>query len=196
MNRRIRRVIISAVGVACVVCCISTRAEGTIPLIPGTEVPLAVLPDAVEWEFGVRADSAGVERHRFLDSEGPVPKEVTVYRFKSAEPYGERGDNGYTFLRFSLAAFRFENDSEAKSAIGDLIPTDGRRIHTYVCFGGGYFRQRGSWVYDLDVPCLFSRSNYQRIVDALDVALQGVGAEPGRALQCFCGGSWREPAIE
>ena len=161
--------------------------------IPGSDTGLEVLPGAVEWDFELLPNMEAERMTLAKFDDGPGAEEAIAYRFRSVEPYGDRGPGGYTYLRFWLNAFRFEDAAAAGAALEDVFPASDTSNYVSQCFAGGYWLQHGPWVYELGVPCLFSAVNYGRLIRALNDGLGLTEESRHRAVKCICGGGWETP---
>ena len=159
------------------------------PTIPGTDASIEVLPAAVEWDFDLQNDTDPAHLTLTSSGGGPAADRAVTYRFRSTDPYsGEPGNR--TYLRFALTVFQFSAENEARAAFDTTFaPLDSSEFSS-LCFAGGYWLLVGHRVYRLDVPCLFSRDNYEKLVRALRDALDMADESAWRAVQCHCGGSF------
>ena len=164
-------------------------AVAETPSIPGTGTSIDVLPAALEWEFGLLGDTDPEHLTLTRKDGGPAADHAVTYRYRSVDPYG--GEPGSrTYLRFALTAYEFSGEATARAAFATTFPPDDTREYSSLCFAGGYWLQVSHWVYRLDVPCLFSRANYEKLVRALKDALDIPDNATWRAVQCYCGGSF------
>lgn len=168
------------------------ESTGLEARIPGTDSPISVLSDAVEWQFLVEGEDEPESLSLGRSGSSVLADEAITYRFRSVHPYGDKGPDGYTYLRFELRTFLFRDLDSASAALEEILPRAESGPFRDVCFGGGYWVQIDARVYNLSVPCLFSDANYKLIVDALLGALSIGDLEPIRSIRCICGGGWEK----
>jgi len=152
-------------------------AKASAAPIPGTDSPADVLTEGLEWAFSVSEDSATQDQpglHR------------DVWRFRSVEPYSEtHGER--LFLRFSLSVYGFQDEQgdDAQFAAWTQEGKDG----TGLTYAWVRIFQRANFLYRLDIPCTFSRSNVEKLASNLASAIFDDAHESSKAIHCFCGTS-------
>lgn len=155
------------------------RAES----IPGTTTPVASLAADLEWDFSIAKKDAPKE------SQDPRDVELQSWQFQSKEPYS-RTDRGPVYLRLSLSVYRFGEEGAADDQIAEWRE-QGRRP-TGLTYAWVQVVQRDSYLYRLDIPCLFSKANVEKITASLARAVAAGKNEEHVSVEvlfCPCGSS-------
>ena len=143
--------------------------------IPGTSTPVEALASDLDRGFSVSSETTSQESSAV---------EKTVWRFKSKEPY-ERSDEGNTYLRFSLTVYRFQDSADAEEQFAAWVQQNSdlfglskswARIH-----------QHDETIYRLDISCMFSKDNVDRIASNLTGALPVEVDQSLPSIDCSCG---------
>ena len=152
-------------------------ARGSTEPIPATSSPVEALTADLAWSFSIAKESTA-QQTPGLDK--------AIWRFKSEKPYTV-ANGEQLFLRFSLSAYRFE---EERAAIDQLAEwkTQGEGA-TGLTYAWVRIIRRDGTLYRLDIPCTFSEANVEKITSNLTDAISAGSQESFSALDCRCGGS-------
>lgn len=143
--------------------------------IPGTSTPVDALAAELPWDFSVASEST--------TEESPAV-ELTVWRFKSVEPY-ERTDEGSVYLRFSLRVRQFRDPADADAQFDAWVQQDPEFFGLTKSWARIF--QRDGTLYRLDVPCMFSEENVDQIASSLTGAFPDDADRSLPAISCWCG---------